>query len=185
MTSRDQKPKGKRKYSWRLLCPPWSWLLKCVEVYTLLLVLPILQLWLPCVVSEAVYSCQDTLCTSDPPLHGSAPTLTSYRKGRLYPENGAAVLKLFPEFPPLLPSAPLRKVASTIVPGPLSPWWSLWVIKPSPQGPLAAKSLMEGLLKGTTSHACTPNKSCLLWFETAHVRLGLVQKLQDLPVITS
>jgi len=157
-----------------------------------------LQLWLSWVISEAVYSGRDTLCNSDPLLPGSAPTLTSCRKGRLHPEIGVAVLKLLfsylhSQFPPLLPFAPPSKVASTTAPGPLPPRWSLWVSKPSSQGAWATNSLMEGLLKHTTSHAypqVNPTCSALrlpmldrAWFKSFETCLWLLvrQQTRELP----
>lgn len=71
------------------------------------LVWHILQLWQPCGVSEVVYSHQDVPCT-----HHLAQHLLwqATEKGGCILRSEQQFPKLFPEFPPLLPSAPLRRV---------------------------------------------------------------------------
>lgn len=132
----------------------------CWHIY-LVLVLHILQLWLPCGLREAVHSCQDTLCTSHAPITWLSTDSDKLQKREVVSWDWSSSSQTIPWLCPSSAFCSLRKVASTIAPGPLSPWWSLCVLKPSPQGPLAIKSLMEGLLKGTASYACPQiNPTC-------------------------
>lgn len=120
-----------------------------------------------------------------PRLHGSARTLTSYVKGRAHPEIGPAVLKLFPEFPPLLPSASPMEGDKDDCTRTTFPMMLPMGSHAQPTRTFGHKESGGGPSEGDCCSCLPPNKSNLLWFEVAHVRLGLVQKLQDLPVIGS
>lgn len=149
---------GKGKDSWRLLCPPCV----CWELPRTGVAHPaaVTALW-------CKWGCLFTSGCSLYPSPGSAPALTSYRKGRLHPEVRAAVSQTFPWISSSPAFCSPKEGDKRLAPGPLSPWWSQRAIKPSPEGPLATKSQESS--KEDYFSCLSLNKPYLLWFETADV----------------
>lgn len=140
----------------------------------LVLVLHILQLWLPCGLREAVHSCQDTLCTSHAPITWLSTDSDKLQKREVVSWDWSSSSQTIPWLSPssafCSPEESGKYDCTRTTFAMTVPMCS----QAQPTRTLGHKEPDGGSSEGDCFSCLPPNKSYLLWFEIAHVRLGLV-----------